>query len=237
MNNEVLSLWRDSFTQCLSGLPLTLSLTFISLLIGACMALPLSVIHSRRTTWQAKLVRLFTFCFTGTPLLVQLYVLYDGVGGLESVANLPDTHPFLSFLREPYYWVLLGLILNTAAYTTIIISGAINNTDNGEVEAGRAYGMNSFQVMRHIILPSSLRRALPAYSNEVILMVQATALASSFTLFEITGQAYRFDSTHYQPFVAYIPAAIMYLVMTYILVLIFKALEKRYLAHLRPRSH
>lgn len=237
MNDEALSLWRDSFIQCISGLPLTLSLTFISLLIGACMALPLSVVHARKTTFGARLARIFTFLFTGTPLLVQLYVLYDGVGGLDSVVNLPDTYPFLSFLREPYYWVLLGLILNTAAYTTIIISGAINNTDNGEVEAARAYGMSKWQVTRHVILPSSLRRALPAYSNEVILMVQATALASSFTLFEITGQAYRFDSTHYQPFVAYIPAAVLYLVMTYILVMVFKALEKRYLAHLKPRSH
>ncbi len=236
MNNELLELWGKSFAQALEGLPLTLSLTFVSLLVGGLLALPLSVIHSRRTTWQAKLVRLFTFFFTGTPLLVQLYIFYDGFGGLGWVQNLMTQNGF-GFLRDAYFWVLLGLTLNTAAYSTIIFSGAINNTEYGEIEAGRAYGMSSFQVMRHIVLPSSLRRALPAYSNEVILMLQATALASSFTLFEITGQAVRFNSTHYQPFVAYIPAAIMYLIMTYILVLVFKALEKRYLAHLRPRSH
>ena len=158
----------------------------------------------------------------------------ESVFGDGTLEVLPDG---FGFLRDAYFWVLLGLTLNTAAYSTIIFSGAINNTEYGEIEAGRAYGMSSFQVMRHIVLPSSLRRALPAYSNEVILMLQATALASSFTLFEITGQAVRFNSTHYQPFVAYIPAAIMYLIMTYILVLVFKALEKRYLAHLRPRSH
>ena len=236
MNDELLGLWGASFAQCLEGLPLTLSLTFFSLLIGGMMALPLAVVHSRRTTWQAKLVRLFTFFFTGTPLLVQLYIFYDGFGGLGWVQNLMTIDAF-SFLRDAYFWVLLGLTLNTAAYSTIIFSGAINNTENGEVEAGHAYGLSSFQVMRHIILPSSLRRALPAYSNEVILMLQATALASSFTLFEVTGQAVRFNSTHYQPFVAYIPAAIIYLVLTYILVMVFKALEKRYLTHLKPRSH
>ena len=195
MNNELLELWGKSFSQCLEGLPLTLSLTFVSLLIGGLLALPLSVIHSRRTTWQAKLVRLFTFFFTGTPLLVQLYIFYDGFGGLGWVQNLMTQNGF-GFLRDAYFWVLLGLTLNTAAYSTIIFSGAINNTEYGEIEAGRAYGMSSFQVMRHIVLPSSLRRALPAYSNEVILMLQATALASSFTLFEITGQAVRFNSTH-----------------------------------------
>ncbi len=236
MNDELLGMWGKAFAQCLEGLPLTLGLTFFSLLIGGLIALPLAVIHSKRYTWSAKAVKVFTFLFTGTPLLVQLYIFYDGVGSMQWVQELMTQEHF-GFLRDGYFWVMLGLVLNTAAYSTIIFSGAINNTENGEVEAGRAYGMNSSQVMRHIILPSSLRRALPAYSNEVILMLQATALASSFTLFEITGQAVRFNSTHYQPFVAYIPAAVMYLVMTYILVMVFKLLEKRYLAHLKPRSH
>lgn len=236
MNDELLVLWGQAFAQCVEGLPLTLGLTFVSLLIGGLMALPLAVVHSRKSTVAAKMVRAFTFLFTGTPLLVQLYIFYDGVGGMDWVQSLMKYEQFV-FLRDGYFWVLLGLVLNTAAYSTIIFSGAINNTENGEVEAGRAYGMTSSQVMRHIILPSSLRRALPAYSNEVILMLQATALASSFTLFEITGQAVRFNSTHYQPFVAYIPAAVMYLIMTYVLVLVFKALEKKYLAHLKPQSH
>ena len=236
MNNETLQLWADSFVQCLAGLPLTLGLTFVSLLIGGLMALPLSVMHSRKTTWSAKWVRMFAFFFTGTPLLVQLYIFYDGVGSMDWVQTLMEV-PGFGFLREGYFWVLLGLVFNTAAYTTIILSGAIRNTENGEVEAGRAYGLNASQVMRHIILPSSLRRALPAYSNEVILMVQATALASSFTLYEITGQAHRFDSTNYQPFVAYIPAAVLYLMITFVLVQGFKALERKYLAHLKPRAH
>jgi arginine/ornithine transport system permease protein len=179
---------------------------------------------------------MFAFFFTGTPLLVQLYIFYDGVGSMDWVQNLMEV-PGFGFLREGYFWVLLGLVFNTAAYTTIILSGAIRNTENGEVEAGRAYGMNPSQVMRHIILPSSLRRALPAYSNEVILMVQATALASSFTLYEITGQAHRFDSTNYQPFIAYVPAAVLYLVITFVLVQVFKVLERKYLAHLKPRAH
>ncbi len=236
MNNDTIQLWIDSFVQCLAGLPLTLGLTLVSLLLGGMIALPLSVIHSRRTTWAAKWVRMFAFFFTGTPLLVQLYLFYDGVGSMDWVQNLMEV-PGFDFLRQGYFWVLLGLVFNTAAYTTIILSGAIRNTENGEVEAGRAYGLSAAQVTRHIVLPSSLRRALPAYSNEVILMVQATALASSFTLYEITGQAHRFDSTNYQPFVAYIPAAVLYLMITFVLVQVFKTLERKYLAHLKPRSH
>ena len=218
------------------GAGVTVKITAISVALGIVIGLFVGIARICHSKALRVLAAIYVDFLRGTPLLVQLYIFYDGFGGLGWVQNLMTQDGF-GFLRDAYFWVLLGLTLNTAAYSTIIFSGAINNTEYGEIEAGRAYGMSSFQVMRHIVLPSSLRRALPAYSNEVILMLQATALASSFTLFEITGQAVRFNSTHYQPFVAYIPAAIMYLIMTYILVLVFKALEKRYLAHLRPRSH
>ena len=117
----------------------------------------------------------------------------------------------------------------------MIFSGAIRNTERGEIEAALAYGMNKAQAMRRVILPSSLRRALPAYSNEVIMTMHSTALASTVTIVEITGAASYFNSTYYEPFIAYSAAAVLYLILNTLLVLAFRQVEKRYLVHLKSR--
>lgn len=228
--------YTQTFMACIEGLPLTLLLTAAAVVLGLVLAIPLAVLHSRHRGIPARSVRLFVFFFTGTPLLVQMYIFYQGFPEFEWVQDLMDT-PAFDFLKDAYVWVLLAFTLNTTAYLVEIFSGAIKNTDNGEVEAGRAYGMTSGQVMRHIILPSSLRRALPAYSNEVIMMLQSTSLASSFTLFEIMGQTMAVYSKTYRPFPAFIAAGTMYLLLTFVMVYGFKLAEKRYLTHLKPRSH
>jgi arginine/ornithine transport system permease protein len=234
---SALSIFFRALLECIQGLPLTLSLTIGAVLLGLVFAIPLSVVHSKRHTMAARAVRAFTYFFTGTPLLVQIYLIYQGFGDFKWLQDLIEAHPFLDFLKEAFPWVLLVLTLNTTAYLIEIFSGAIKNTDNGEVEAGRAYGLSASQVMRHIILPSSLRRALPAYSNEVIMMLQATSLASSFTLFEMMGRAIGLYSATYRPFPVFIAVGLIYLVLTFILVYGFRLLEKRYLTHLKPRSH
>lgn len=226
-----------TFMACLEGLPLTLLLTFGAVLGGLILSIPLSIVHSKRHTLAAKFVRGFTYFFTGTPLLVQMYIIYEGFGDFKWLQDLIENHPVFAFLNDAYPWVMLAFVLNTTAYLIEIFSGAIKNTDNGEVEAGRAYGLSASQVMRHIILPSSLRRALPAYSNEVIMMLQATSLASLFTMMEIMKKASDVYSASYRPFPVYIAAGVVYLLLTFVLVYGFKYLEKRYLAHLKPRSH
>lgn len=236
MNHSAIELFIRAFMKCLEGLPLTLMLTFSAVIAGLILAIPLAVIHARRSTIPAKTVRLFVYFFTGTPLLVQMYLFYKGFPEFEWVQALMEIDAF-DFLKDAFVWVWLALTLNTTAYLVEIFSGAIRNTDNGEVEAGRAYGLSSSQVTRFIVLPSALRRALPAYSNEVIMMLQATALASSFTLFEVMGQAIILNSETYRPFPVFIAAATVYLLLTFILVYLFKLAEKRYLAHLRPRAH
>lgn len=221
---------------CFEGLPLSLSLAFASLLLGLLLSVPLAVVHSKRRTFGAKLVRAYTYFFTGTPLLVQMYLIYNGVAETQWYGQLIAI-PAFEFFKDAYPWVLLAFILNTTAYSTELFSGAIRNMDNGEVEAGRAYGMSMSQVMRHIILPSSLRRALPAYSNEVIMMIQATSLASLFTLVEIMGKAQEIQQETYRSFPVYVAAGLVYLGLTLAVVFAFKCLEKRYLTHLKPRAH
>ncbi|TDR31712.1 ABC transporter permease [Hydromonas duriensis] len=237
MKFDAFSIFWHTFVQCVvEGLPLTLLLTASSVLAGLVLAIPLSVVHARRSTPIAKSVRFFVYFFTGTPLLVQMYLFYKGFPEFDWVQALMEK-PAFDFLKEGFFWVWLALTLNTTAYLIEIFSGAIRNTDNGEVEAGRAYGLTRAQVTRHIILPSALRRALPAYSNEVIMMLQATALASSFTLYEVMGQAVILNSETYRPFPVFIAAAAVYLLLTFGLVYLFKIAEKRYLNHLKPQAH
>lgn len=232
--DSTLSLLWLALQRCLEALPITLFLTVVSVLCGLIIAVPFAVIV-QKNSWRAKLIHGFIYFFTGSPLLVQLYIFYYGIPSLPWVNALMH-QPGFEFLKGGYVYVLAALTLNTAAYSTEIFSGAIRNIDRGEVEAAYAYGMGRAQAMWRIVLPSSLRRALPAYSNEVILTMHATALASTVTIVEITGAASFFNSEYYEPFIAYTAAAILYLVLNTTLVLGFRRLEKRYLAHLKARS-
>ena len=234
-DDSTLTLFAQALWGCLQAMPMTLLLTGLSILIGFCLAVPLAVMHHRRTTVKARLVQSFVYFFTGTPLLVQLYIIYYGLPSMEWVGDLMQ-QPGFGFLKNGFVWALLALTLNTAAYSTVIFSGSISNTDAGEAEAARAYGMWPRQAMWRIILPSSLRRALPAYSNEIIMTMHATALASTVTIMEMTNAANEFVTNTYRPFVAYSAAAVMYVLLTFALVGGFRLLEKRYMAYLRPRS-
>lgn len=233
--NDTLELFWLAFQDCLNALPITVMLTLVSVSIGFLLALPLAVASLKNGTIAAKLTNGFVCFFTGTPLLVQLYIFYYGIPSLGPVSELMQ-EPGWEFLKSGYIWVLTALTLNTAAYSTVIFAGAIKNTDRGEVEAAMAYGMSRAQALRRVILPSSLRRALPAYSNEVIMSMHATALASTVTIVEITGAASYFNSTYYEPFIAYSAAAVLYLALNSVLVGVFRLFEKKYLVHLK-HSH
>ena len=128
-----------------------------------------------------------------------------------------------------------AFVLNTAAYTAEIIAGAIKSLPAGEIEAAKAYGMGRLTMMRRIVLPAALRRALPAYGNEAIFMLHGTSLAMLVTIADITGVAKRIYAVHYIPFEAYITAGVFYLALTMTLVAIFRWAENRYLKPLMPR--
>ncbi len=211
---------------------MTLQLLFVSLLCGLGMAVPLAIMRSSKNFIVQAPVRFFVYIFRGTPLLVQLYIVYYGFGQFEW---MKDTILWV-FFKEAYFCCLFAFTLNTAAYTTEILRGAIKAMPFGEIEAAKSVGMSRALMLRRIILPSAFRRALPAYGNEVIFMLHGTSLASIVTLIDLTGAARVVNSRFYSPYEAYITAAVFYMVITYILVWLFKKLEYKWFAHLRPRK-
>ena len=218
------------------GLWMTLKLTFISLLVGFSCAIPLAVMRVSKNPWLRRPVFAYTYFFRGTPMLVQLLLVYYGVSQWDWVREQWEAgHPVWLLFREAYFCALFAFTLNTCAYTVEIIAGSMRNTPHGEVEAAKAMGMTRYIALRRIILPSALRRAIPGYSNEVILMLQGSAIASAVTLVDLTGAARNVYSRHFAPFEAFIFVGLIYLILTFILVGFFRLAENRWLAHLQPR--
>ena len=222
----------SSLPLYVSGTLVTLKLLAAALSAGLVVAVPLAVMRASPNPWLSRPVWLFTYVFRGTPLLVLLFVIYYGLAQF-------------SWMRESVLWTLfssawfcsmLAFAINTCAYTTEIIAGALSATNHGEVEAARAMGMSPFTLYRRILLPSALRRSLPAYGNEAIMMLHGTSLASIVTLMDLTGAAREVNSRYYLPFEAFITAAGFYLALTFILVALFHLAERRWLAHLAPRT-
>ena len=223
----------DNLPLWLSGLWQTLWLVALSLLIGLTIAIPCGMLLSSRCAiWWKLPVMAFSYIFRGTPMLVQLYIFYYGIGlvigrtpGVRDLALWP-------LLRQAWPWVMLSFILNTAAYTAEIVRGAIETTPKGEIEAAKALGMNRRQIQWRIILPGAARRALPAYGNEIIFMLHGSAIASTATLLDITGVANTLYTRTYEPFAPFLTAAVIYLAITLCIVGIFRRIEKRLNRHL-----
>ncbi|WP_404364969.1 ABC transporter permease [Marinobacter sp.] len=214
------------------GMVTTVHLVFLSLLLGLVMAIPLAVLRTSRNRFISAPIWLYTYLFRGTPLLIQLYVIYYGVAQIEGIQ---ETF-WWDIFKEPFYPALLAFTLNTAAYTTEIIRGAIVATPAGEIEAAKAYGMSWFMRLRRIVLPSAARRAVQAYSNEVIFMLHSSAIASVVTIVDLTGAARDIYSRFYAPFEAFIAVALIYMALTFALVFFFRKLEQRLLRHLKPAN-
>ena len=220
------------------GMVTTLTLLLSSLAVGGVMAIAFALALTSRVAPLRLLVGTYTYVIRGTPLLIQVYMIYYGIAQLEWVqARWDNVWPWTHF-KEPFFCALLAFSLNTAAYTAEMIAGAIRDTHAGEIEAAQAMGMSRWQTMRRIILPSALRRTLPAYSNEVVMMLHSTSLASAVpAMLDITAAASRIYSDYYLPFEAYLFAAGIYLLITFALVGLFRLTERRFLAHLAPRAH
>ena len=227
-----LTIILDNSGVYLEGLKNTVILVSLSLAIGLFLAIPLAVLRNSGNRLLEWPIRAFVYCFRGTPLLVQMFLVYYGFGQFDLIKS--------SFLwpafREAYFCALLAFTLNTCAYTTEIIRGAIKATSHGEIEAAMAAGMSRLLMIRRIILPSAFRRALPAYSNEIIFMLHGSSLASVITIIDITGAARIVNSRYYSPYEAFITAAVLYMSLTFVIVFLIKKLEKKWFAHLQPQS-
>jgi arginine/ornithine transport system permease protein len=215
------------------GLLITLKLLALSLFFGLLAALPLGLMRVSKVAWVNLLAWSYTYVIRGTPMLVQLFLIYYGLAQFEAV-RASILWPWLS---SATFCACLAFAINTSAYTAEIIAGSLKSTPPGEIEAARAMGMSKGKMYRRILLPSALRRALPQYSNEVIMMLQTTSLASIVTLIDITGAARTVNAQFYLPFEAYITAGVFYLCLTFILVKLFKLAERRWLSYLAPRKH
>jgi histidine transport system permease protein len=217
-----------------TGVVVTLWLLVFSLALGFLIAVPLAVARVSGPKWLSGVVWIYTYVMRGTPLYVQLLIFYSGLYSLAAIRSNEITN---DFFRSGICCALLAFALNTGAYTTEIFAGAIRATPYGEIEAARTYGMSNFTMYRRVILPSALRRALPYYSNEVILMLHATTIAFTATVPDILKVARDVNAASYQSFTAFGFAAFIYLAISFVLVAAFRQAEHRWLAYLRPQGN
>jgi arginine/ornithine transport system permease protein len=223
----------DSLPLYAAGIRTTLILLAISLASSFVLSVPLAVARISPKLWLSKPVWLFTYVMRGTPLLVQLFIIYHGLSQFEAVR---ESAAWVLF-KNAWFCAWLAFTLNSAAYTTEIFAGALKATAIGEIEAARSYGLSGLHLYRRILLPSALRRALPQYSNEVVGLMHATAIASTVTLVDITRVARDVNSNHLLVTESFGVAAVIYFVLTFSLVGVFRLLENKYLKHLQPQKN
>ncbi len=216
----------------LNGLLVTIQLVLIALVSGFGLAVPLALMAVSKNSFLRYPAKSYIYFFRGTPLLVQMFLLYYGMGQFEAIRE----SVFWMLFREAYWCAIIAFALNTAGYTAEILRGAIEQTPFGEIEAANASGMSKSTLYRRIILPGSFRRALPAYGNEVIFMLHGSALAGVITIVDLFGAAKIVNSRYFVPFESFITAGFFYLCCTFCIIWFFKWVEKHWYVHLRPRT-
>ncbi|MBD9506906.1 ABC transporter permease [Ensifer sp. ENS10] len=219
----------ETFWSLAAALPLTLELAATSIVLGSVLALGLALARLSGILALDLFARVYVFLFRGTPLLVQIFLIYYGLSQFPAVRH----SIFWPILREPYWCAVLALMLNTAAYASEIIRGGLLSVPHGQVEAARACGMGRFMIFRRIVMPQALRQALPGYGNEMISMVKATSLASIITLMEITGVAAKLISESYRVIEVFVVAGVIYLAINFALTRLVAFAEHRLSPQLR----
>ena len=218
------------------AIPLSLFLLFVSGVIGNLAAVPVALarISPNPLLWMPAYC--FILLMRGTPLLVQIYLIYYGLGQVFGDMTLfgKPLMRALPFLRDAMYYAIFALSLNTAGYTGEILRGAILAVPHGEIEAGRAFGMSRWMILRRITLPRAIRICLPAMSTETILLLKATALASTITVYEVLGMAQYIRAQTFRVYETFLGAAIVYIALVFILTRLLNWLE-RYLNKDRER--
>lgn len=227
-----LSLILDVLPLLADGMILTAKLTTVSIILGAFIALPLSLMRTSSTVFLSVPVLVYTFVFRGTPLLVQLFLVYYGAGQIDWIRSSAAW----VILREPFWCALIAFSLNHAAYTTEILRGGIRAVPFGDVEAAKALGMSYALRTRRVVLPAAIRLALPAYANEVVLMLKASSLASTITLMELTGSARKIVAQTFSPYEVFISAALIYLGITLVISHVFAKFERHLAKHQQRNS-
>ena len=205
------------------GALLTVELVAISVAVGFCIAVPTALLRASPRWWLSWPAYAYIFTFRGTPLLVQIFLVYYGLAQVDWVKD-----SFLwPYLREAYWCALIAFTLNTAAYTAEIFRGAIQAVPAGEIEAAKAIGMSKALMLRRVVLPRAFRICLPAYGNEIILMIKGSALASTITLLDLTGMARTVIARTYMPVEIFLAAGVIYFLLTFVFTRVFQRIEHR----------
>lgn len=213
-----------SLPKLLSAAVITLKLLSASLIIGLFIGFLFAVLRLNKNLFINKFAYGYSYLFRGTPLLVQIFIIYYGLGQIEWLRST-----FLwVILKEPYWCAIIAFALNTGAYTSEILRSAFQTIKPGIIEAGKSLGISSKIILYKIQIPVAIRQSLPAYGNEIILMMKGTSLASTVTLMDITGVAKHIVSTTYKPLEVFLLAGGIYLFMTFMFHNLIKYLEKKY---------
>ena len=214
----------NSFPKLLSAATITLKLLSVSLTIGLLIGLLFAILRLNKNIFLNKFAYGYSYLFRGTPLLVQIFIIYFGLGQIE---YLRTTFLWV-ILKEPYWCAIIAFALNTGAYTSEILRSAFQTIKPGFIEAGKSLGISSKIIFYKIQIPIAIRQSLPAYGNEIILMMKGTSLASTVTIMDLTGVAKYIISTTFRPVEVFIVAGGIYLFMTFVIHNIIKYLEKKY---------
>jgi octopine/nopaline transport system permease protein len=224
-----LQFYTESFLAMMAGVPLTLQLAAISIVCGAILALLFAMMRLSGISVLDWIARLYVFVFRGTPLLVQIFIIYYGLSQFSTIR-----YSFLwPVLREPYWCAIIALTLNNAAYASEIIRGGLLSVPNGQIEAAKACGMSRFTCFRRVVMPLAIRQALPGYGNEMISMIKATSLASIITLMEVTGIAAKLIAESYRVIEVFVIAGAIYLAINFVLTRLLLIAEYRLTPYLR----
>lgn len=228
MNFEVALVW-ESLPKIVEGMGLTIELLLISLVLGTALAVVLVLMRISGIAALSWPAFLYTYVFRGTPMLVQLFIIYHGLAQFEAVRN----SVLWVFLREPFWCAIIAFSLNVAAYTAEILRGGIQGVDRGLHEAGRALGLKPHQRFLHVTAPIAIRLSLPAYGNEIISLLKATALVSLITMYDITGVARTIVARTFAPYEIFVSAAIVYLCLTWLIQRGVGIAERRFSRYVR----
>ena len=219
-----IELMINSFPKLLNATLITLKLLSVSLILGLFIGLGFAILRMNKNKLINKFAYGYSYIFRGTPLLVQIFIIYFGLGQIE---YLRTTFLWV-VLKEPYWCAIIAFSLNTGAYTSEILRSAFQTIKPGYLEAGRSLGIPSKIIFTKIQIPIAIKQSLPAYGNEIILMLKGTSLASTVTLMDLTGVAKYIISTTFKPVEVFIVAGGIYLFMTFIIHNVIKYLEKKY---------
>ena len=219
-----IELMINSFPKLLNAAVITLKLLSVSLIIGLFIGLFFAILRLNKNIFINRFAYGYSYVFRGTPLLVQIFIIYFGLGQIEYLRSTV----LWVILKEPYWCAIIAFALNTGAYTSEILRSAFQTIKPGIIEAGKSLGISNKVIFYKIQIPIAIRQSLPAYGNEIILMMKGTSLASTVTIMDLTGVAKYIISTTFKPIEVFIVAGGIYLFMTFIIHNVIKFLEKKY---------